>query len=270
MQVQHLLAKLAARACQADLEGPDPAVLHEIDLAPFLDPQRLPEQFRILEQLAAACGLTAFVFLQYVAARRYAPDLKNLAGIALAHTRITAKSHRLSGEAPWFTGWGLFPQVVVRAESELYLADTRDLIACPIPLCAMNASGTVSLRFENVPAQKLQDFDPTPEPWIDVRDSALPLGVATEALKNLPHTSLHDQRDDLRKNPNRREAIELALRATQANLIVAGGRGNRLDHPAQRLAREALFYALMAGQKEALLEQLTSRPAVADRCVAPA
>lgn len=270
MQVQNLLTKLAARACQADIEGADPATLLEIDVAPFLDPGRLTEQLPLLEALAGACGLTTFIFLQHVAALRYVPDLQGLAGIALAHTRVTAHQGRLHGEAPWFTGWGLFPQVVVRAENELYLAETRTLVAKKIPLCAMNASGTVSLRFDGVKAEKIRDFDPTPEPWIDIRDAALPLGAATAALANVPATTLHEERDELRKNPRRKEAIDLALRATQANLILAGGRGNRLDHPAQRLAREALFYALMAGQKEALLEQLTSRPGVAGRCAAPA
>jgi len=292
VQVQQIVDLLAKRACRADTEGVCPATLGELakNVAPFLEPARLSEQLNLLEALAGACGLTTFVFLQHVAAVRYVPDLRGLGGIALAHVRypgppcVRAAHHRLNGEAPWFTGWGLLEQAVVAAHAEdgpwLYLVKTRELEASePLGLCAMGASATVSLKFQDVPGQPIRPFDDPPEPWIDLRDAALPLGAATEALKGLPTGALHEQRDDLRQrlyaqrgNPRelRMEAVDLGLRATQANLIVAGGRGNRLDHPAQRLAREALFYAVMAGQKEALVEALSSRAGGARPCGARA
>lgn len=284
MQVQHIVDLLTQRACLADTEGVCSHALRELTqhVEPFLDPSRINEQLTILEQLAGACGLTTFVFLQHVAALRYAPALEGLAGIALAHLHypeapVKASHHRLQGVAPWFTGWGLLEHVVVGAQTEhgpwLYLVATEKAAASePLGLCAMGASATVSLTFHDVPAQPLRPFDKESEPWIDLRDAALPLGAASEALKNIQPGRLHEQRDDLRRRlykpeePPRElrlEAIDLGLRATQANLILAGGRGNRLDHPAQRLAREALFYALMAGQKEALVETLSSRAGAA-------
>ncbi len=58
----------------------------------------------------------------------------------------------------------------------------------------------------------------------------------------------------------RAHSLELAQRAAQALLVATGGRGMTLDHPAQRLHREAAFYLIQAqtlAGREAMLKRLS-------------
>ncbi|MBI1755571.1 MAG: acyl-CoA/acyl-ACP dehydrogenase [Fimbriimonas ginsengisoli] len=58
-------------------------------------------------------------------------------------------------------------------------------------------------------------------------------------------------------------AIELAARCAQAAVAVSSGKANSLDHPAQRVYREALVYTVSAQTSaimEATLERLARRP----------
>ena len=58
----------------------------------------------------------------------------------------------------------------------------------------------------------------------------------------------------------RAESITAVQRLTTALLAAVGGRGAELSHPAQRLAREALFYVVQAQTadgRRATLEALT-------------
>ena len=59
----------------------------------------------------------------------------------------------------------------------------------------------------------------------------------------------------------RAESITAVQRLTTALLAAVGGRGAELSHPAQRLAREALFYVVQAQTadgRQATLEALTA------------
>jgi len=57
-------------------------------------------------------------------------------------------------------------------------------------------------------------------------------------------------------------AVELGVRAAHAALAASGGSGNALDHPAQRLVRESVFYTLVAqtsSVQAAVLQRLRDR-----------
>lgn len=272
------------------------------------------------ETLASACGLTTFVQGQHLSAcslvdRSTNEELQHtllpawsraerLCGIAFSHVRrpgtpvlrarIEAQNVVFDGEAPWFTGWGIMDDVVIAGT----LSDGRYLYAAgpvrdwpgisasePMALCAMNASGTVTLHCKNyrLPASRILKVI-TPTEMAATDDAAIlmvtaqPLGVmrACAALigglardRNDPllleaAQRLERQREDLRERIGvlrateggpevreealrlRAEAIELGVRTAHAALAAAGGRGNALDHTAQRLFREAMFYSLTA------------------------
>ena len=56
----------------------------------------------------------------------------------------------------------------------------------------------------------------------------------------------------------RAEAIDLAARCTHAAVIVSKGAANLLDHPAQRVYREALAFSVF-GQTNAVMDASLSR-----------
>src|SRR5262249_16329098 len=132
------------------------------------------------EILAAACGVTNFVQGQHQSAaliiaggenqelkQAVLPDMatgKKLCGVAFSHLRRPGEpimraipsgdGYLFNGTAPWVTGWGVITDVVLGGT----LPDGRLLwvvaplqesdAMCPsptMPLCAMNASGTVSI-----------------------------------------------------------------------------------------------------------------------------
>lgn len=246
------------------------------------------------EMLAAACGVTTFVAAQHVsacgaiAASPQADGLeeflggRRLAGICFAHLRrpgapcVTATPDGdgwvFDGVAPWFTGWGLMDEVALAGT----LPDGRFLFALvpldspgltagkPMELCAMNASGTVALHLQGVPARRLLKIATEEDLARDtrlamVRNASPSLGVVRAVAVLLGDDLFAEEVDLLRAwmdhwDPEaatdaeiaqfRAEATFLGIRAAHALVVAAGGEANRLDHPAQRLAREAMFYSL--------------------------
>jgi alkylation response protein AidB-like acyl-CoA dehydrogenase len=137
------------------------------------------------EILASACGTTTFVQGQHLSACNLIVGGQNeqlreevlpifasgsrLIGIAFAHLRrpgppaVRCTPHEdgflFDGVAPWFTGWGVFQDVLLAGTLE----DGRFVYAVvpvvgnsgitasePMSLCAMNASATVALTCERV------------------------------------------------------------------------------------------------------------------------
>jgi alkylation response protein AidB-like acyl-CoA dehydrogenase len=173
--------------------------------------------------------------------------------------------------------------------------------SAPIPLCAMNASSTVALRMKNwyIPADHLLAESDRETMARNDRNgvlgaTAMPLGCATAALRVLcdtaerkaipaiqraaaafkseiadAHAELEDwstrnaEADFFENAVNIRAwCIELAVRASHAAITAVSGSANSLDHPAQRLMREAMFYTIQAQTSEvmtATLDRLVSR-----------
>lgn len=261
--------------------------------------------------------------------RRLLPDLaagRMLCAISFAHLRrpgppvLTATpvpgGYRLNGTAPWVTGWGVMNQVVFGAtlpdERFVYVwspgdrADFPDLFtdngpeddewgtlraSTPLPLCAMNASATVTLTCEDwfVPAAHwLAESDRETLRRNDrngvLGATAMPLGCAAASVRLLCETaekrgipavvraseSLGAEWREARSQVlawNGRSAepdffanavrirawcIELAVRAAHAAVTASSGAANTLTHPAQRLLREAMFYTIQAQTHEVM------------------
>jgi hypothetical protein len=167
----------------------------------------------------------------------------------------------------------------------------------PLDLAVMQATATVRLRFDRTgvgPEDVLLEMDR--DLWVGLdasignRGNPAVQGVALRALALLEATGddgsdlaealrptlerviadnedLAGAADDGRLDvpamaAARAEAIELAQRAALALLAAVGGRGVELSHPAQRLVREAAFYAIQgqtAAGRSAAMERIRSQ-----------
>ena len=293
--------------------------------------------------LSSYCGVTTFIQAQHHGASRMIangsnnllkstllPALaagKRMCAISFAHLRrpgppvlraaVSADGCRLSGVAPWVTGWGLMDQVVFGAtlpdESFIYVWSPADRnqyptlfdegaptdgnwgamrATPPIPLCTMNASATVALELENwfVPHSHILSYSTRETMQRNDRNgvlgaTAMPVGCAVAGVRLLCETadkksSLSAIRraansfaaeldevknqielwidrsgeEDFFENAVRIRAwcIELALRTAHAAITAVSGSANALDHPAQRLIREAMFYTVQAQTREVM------------------
>src|SRR6266545_342972 len=233
---------------------------------------------RVVEVLASGCLTTAFVWTQHHGPVRAIADADNTdlrdrwlapmcaglarAGVALGgllgassllRARPTEDGWVLDGESPWVTGWGRVDVLYVAArdgEDVVWtLVDAEPsgtLTAEPLRLVAVNASGTVTLRFDGhaVPADRVIAI----EPYTDV------LALDTAG----PHAAMPAARA---------AASELAVRAAAALVTGTGSRSILADQHAQRLARESLFL-LVFGSRPAIRTALLRRLG-ADRTEAP-
>lgn len=201
-----------------------------------------------------------------------------------------------NGEAPWFTGWGLMEEMMLagttpegRFLSVMCPAEGPGLTAsAPMQLAVFGASATVSVRFENFRVEgwrELMTVDPAEmavsDVYITLKNTAQPVGLVhaaarllekarcgwagekfvAEALALRERAFAWQPGDAVEALSIRASANFLAVRAAQAAVVASGGAANGLDHPAQRLAREAMFYGLpqlTAALKEAELKALLS------------
>ena len=195
-----------------------------------------------------------------------------------------------NGEAPWFTGWGVMDDIFLAG----VLPDGRFLsVLCPVDgleaglpmqLCAFTASATVSLTLRDFRVEAWRELHvidaaemAVNDVYTTLKNAAQPLGAARAAallLERYPGAAsvIVEEADALRARavawqPGQKEealAVRagcnfLAVRAAQAAVVASGGAANGLDHPAQRLAREAMFYGLpqlTADLKSAQIEVL--------------
>ncbi len=272
------------------------------------------------EILARACGVTTFVQGQHQSAAAMIAGGENQAlkeemlprlasgefrsAVAFSHLRrpgppamrVTrdGEAYVFNGTAPWVTGWGVMTHVVLGGTLEdgrlLYVAIPLDIgeplqPSPPMRLCAMNASGTVSLTcrdlrvgpervMRTITREQMARNDVrailgvTPQPfgvtsasigWLRalLRTRANPAAEAAAGALERELSRLrceaeawYDRADepDFKENALRirAAAIDLGVRAAHAALAASGGGANALSHPAQRLFREAMFYTLVA------------------------
>ncbi|MFC5286515.1 acyl-CoA dehydrogenase family protein [Actinokineospora guangxiensis] len=225
-------------------------------------------------------------------------------GVVPTPPRVRAERGRdgwsISGRVPFVSGWGVVDVLHVSAYDDRTgqvvsgIVDARPgpgLSARPLSLVACQGSSTVVLD--------LHGFD-LPEERVTTRvdrdaylaglliglrvDSALSLGLTGRAVRLLAETeagsadALRAERDGLRARfdaalgeprrlPGLRAACsELAQRACAAAVVAGGGAALLTGHPAQRLAREALFTLVVASRpavRSALLGTLAPAGALA-------
>lgn len=201
-----------------------------------------------------------------------------------------------NGEAPWFTGWGLMDEIMLagttpdgRFLSVMTPVEAPGLTASPpMQLAVFTASATVSVGLENFRVEawrELMTVNPAEmavaDVYITLKNAAQPLGLVHAAGRLLEKArcgwageqfvaqalALRERAFAWAAHPGdaeealaiRASANSLAVRSAQAAVVASGGAANGLDHPAQRLAREAMFYGLpqlTAALKEAELRAL--------------
>ncbi len=213
-------------------------------------------------------------------------------GIAVAALRrpgpptMVAEPHGdrvvLRGFAPWVTGWGLIDVVLIAARvGEDVLWVLVDATASPamqadrLPLAAVDSSATVKLRIDGlaVPASRIvgrqlySEWRAREVPGL-TRSGFLAIGVAQRCVRLLGGAAgdLSRMVDHARRRlfavdgdsvvPARVEASLTALRAATALVAAGGGRSIEVSHPAQRLAREAMFLLVFAQTEDIRRAQL--------------
>jgi alkylation response protein AidB-like acyl-CoA dehydrogenase len=198
---------------------------------------------------------------------------------AVAAEPVAGGGYRLIGEAPWVTSWALAGVYAVAAltpdQRVVFAAVTPDQSGLTpsgrLRLAAMNASSTVRLTFDGVRVDaadvivelplalwREQDRAATAQPnpaafgvtatcmhrlaEID-SGTAATLGVEWQDCRRRSYTPT----DDLDALVALRAwSLELAVRSAYALVVATGGRSMERSHPAQRLLREAAFYAIQA------------------------
>ena len=204
-----------------------------------------------------------------------------------------AGGYRIDGEAPWVTSWGLAGVYAVASRLDdqvvFFLLDTAPpasvlRASAPLALAAMNASSTVRLSFDGLIVPEDDVLSVVPFAHWEAEDrvtTAQPhpavFGIAATCVRLLGDTPLRAELEDCRKRSYaladasgdlgdmvqaRARALDLAVRAATALVTATGGRAMALDHPAQRLLREAAFFTIQAQTPElrrATLAQLSPR-----------
>lgn len=273
----------------------------------------------VTEALASGCLTTAFVWAQHVktvlvASASASPLVRQWveplcagrlrAGLALAGALPTTTplravpadgGWRLSGPAPWVSGWGRVDLIHTAARTDddrvvWLLVDAREspsLRAQRVALAALHATATVDLAFhDHVVADErvtvitsegatdaTSDEPDGPDPSTLRQHAAFALGVTSRCTALLGPSSLDDElvacrtalaRANASAMPaTRAAAAELAVRAATALMSATGSRALRAGRHPQRLAREALFTSVFAAHppvRDALLARLASAP----------
>ena len=266
---------------------------------------RLEDAWPILEVFAGGCLTTTFVWMQHLGippACAFGPEhlrhwVEPLAKgerrgtVAFAgllprpglRARHDGGAWLLDGQAPWVSGWGLTDLIHVSARTPeddviwlLVDAATAGLHATPLRLLAVNASSTVTLRFEGVrvdPTRQTSRF-----PWADwpARDAmglrtngSLALGVAARCCQLIGSSPLDDELERCRlaldqgspetMPTDRAAAAGLAIRAATALVAHQGSRSVVVANHAERLLREAAVLLVVGSRpsiRRALLANL--------------
>jgi alkylation response protein AidB-like acyl-CoA dehydrogenase len=259
-----------------------------------------PERPRpVAEQLASGCLSTAFVWLQHLGAVAATVQLPALheklatgqwrAGVAQAALRpgppsvrahATPQGYRLSGTAPWVTGWRYIDVLRVAARTAdgmlvwalVHAVASDTLSVVPMTLSAVNAADTVQLTLTDhlVPADRVlscRPFHPGEDPQVLRLNGFLALGLIRRCVELTGSAALAAQLEQARIALDtgedvpraRARASALAVRAAAAAMAAAGAAAMRPGHDAGRLLREAGFLLVFGSRpaiRQALLEEL--------------
>lgn len=257
----------------------------------------------VVERIASGCLTTGLVWLQHhglVGNLLLGPEglrdgfLADLcigarrAGIVftgLLPGRSTLLAHPsddgwiIDGHAPWVSGWGRIDtlQVAARGPDDTVVTvvlddlDRPELTARRHDLAALDASGTVRLRFDRVVVGtdrvlSVVEHDPGAVSGLSLRlNGSLALGVARRCCALLGEGPLDDELGCARDRLDRATADDIAearasasafaYRAATTLLVHTGSRAIEVDQHPQRLLREAM--ALMVfGSRPAIRSAL--------------
>lgn len=204
-----------------------------------------------------------------------------------------------TGEAPWVTSWGLARVYAVAAltagRQVVFAAVPGDAPglkpSAPLRLAAMHSTSTVRLGFAGVRVAEAEVIAELPlAAWREqdrvatAQPNPAAFGVAATSLRLLgpldspTAAALGAELADCRARSYLRAdgpepdldellalrawSLDLALRSAYALVAATGGRSMELSHPAQRLLREAAFYAIQAqtpGLRAATLARIVRR-----------
>jgi alkylation response protein AidB-like acyl-CoA dehydrogenase len=254
----------------------------------------------VVEQLAAACVTTTFVWLQHFRLlsavldpatpqnlRSMLPAViagqvkggVSLGGLLPGPARLTAEASDegwvLDGEAPWVSGWGIVDQLVVTARhgGESVATFVLDASLCdglrvtPAHLSAMNASSTVTVTFSKVkvPHDRYvgsQPYAPGLERPEGLRvNGSLSLGVARRCCEALGPSVLDDELRLTREELDRADADGIQVARARASAFAV-----RCAHVLAVTAgsRAAIFgdVAERSTREASLLLVFASRPGI--------
>ena len=254
----------------------------------------------VVEQLAAACLTTSFVWIQHfrlLAAlldpatperiRERLPlavsgELKGgvaLGGLLPGPPRLIATETKdgwqLNGDAPWVSGWGIVDVLFVTARHSgdvvvSFVVDALDQTGLEVTrhrLSAMNASSTVQLKFNDFPITSdrhvgSQPYAPGIERPEGLRvNGSLALGLTRRCCELLGPTSLDDELRQCRDDLDAFETKDIAVsRARAAGLAVRAAHALAVS----RGSRSAIAgdIAERTTREAALLLVFASRPAI--------
>ena len=212
----------------------------------------------VVEQLAAACLTTTFVWLQHFRLlgalldpatpenlRAMLPSVidgqvkggVSLGGLLPGPARLTAEAldeeWLLRGEAPWVSGWGIVDQLVVTARegTDRVASFVLDATLCeglsvaPVHLSAMNASSTVTVTFSDVKVPRdrylgSQPYAPGLERPEGLRvNGSLALGIARRCCDLIGPSVLDDELRDAREELDRAGAEGMHTARARASAL---------------------------------------------------
>lgn len=281
----------------------------------------LPQIVEILETMAGGCLATAFTWVQHHGMLASLAATANRAlrdeivpgaiagqirgGVAYAgavpvpprmRARREAGGWRLSGHAPFVSGWGIVDVIQISAGD----VETGDIVAGLVnaevqpgiadvtaqELFVADASQTVALEVDGlfIPDDRVVSRVPRPDFMANQNfgsrlNATLPIGLAgrcvrllDEAGESAAATALRKEADAIRERLDaglgdattllraRADGCELATRAAGALVAARGGPSLLRSDPAQLLARSALFTAVAASRpelKRSLIDQMS-------------
>ena len=262
----------------------------------------------VVEELAAACVATTFLWAQHLrllgavlSPKTPAPwreEVRDevisgrckggvvLTGLMPGPVRLAAEPEghgwRLQGEAPWVSGWGIVDRLFVVArgpdnttvEFDMGAREHPGLSVAPARLAALNATSTVSLRFEAVfmGAEQVLGVHPYEEAHQASEglrlNGSFALGVAKRCCALLGPSGLDSELIARREQLDtasaedmaaaRAAACELAVRAAHALTVSRGSRAALAGDVAERSSREANVL-LVFGSRPAIKTELLRR-----------
>ncbi|HUB70011.1 MAG TPA: acyl-CoA dehydrogenase family protein [Acidimicrobiales bacterium] len=271
-----------------------------------------PELCAVVEELAGCCLATTFLWVQHFRLlgalvdpatppawrerlhdRVIAGSAKGgvvFTGLLPGPPRLTVSPEgggwALRGEAPWVSGWGIVDMLFVAARGPgdtlvwllLDAVPQPGLSVAPARLSALNATRTVSLRFEGAWVGDDRLFSTEPYEAARQRSERLrlngsfALGTARRCCSMIGPSPLDeelascrdrlDASDEASMPAARAAACELAVRSAHALAVDRGSRSALAGDTAERLGREAsllLVFGSRPGIRDALLHQLHAR-----------